>query len=48
MPRLSARGKELGATVECFQTNSEGAMTERIIRAAAGTSIACVPLLNAP
>ena len=27
---LSALGKELGTQVECFQTNSEGAMCERI------------------
>ena len=28
--RLQALGRELGANVECFQTNSEGAMCERI------------------
>ena len=28
--RLQALGQELGAEVECFQTNSEGAMCERI------------------
>ena len=30
---LRALGKDLGATVECFQTNSEAAMAERIHRA---------------
>ena len=30
---LSALGQELGATVEAFQTNSEGAMCERIHQA---------------
>ncbi len=28
--RLQALGRELGAEVECFQTNNEGAMCERI------------------
>ena len=28
--RLQKLGKELGATVDCFQTNHEGAMCERI------------------
>ncbi|MFM1818350.1 MAG: 3-dehydroquinate dehydratase [Pseudomonadota bacterium] len=31
--KLVALGKELGATVECFQTNHEGEMAERIHRA---------------
>jgi len=31
--RLQALGTELGAGVECFQTNHEGAMCERIHRA---------------
>ena len=31
--RLAALGKELGAQVECFQTNHEGAMCERIHQA---------------
>jgi len=31
--RLAALGKELGAAVECFQTNHEGALVERIHRA---------------
>ena len=31
--QLQALGKELGAEVECFQTNHEGAMCERIHRA---------------
>ncbi len=31
--RLHALGRELGAEVECFQTNHEGAMVERIHRA---------------
>ncbi|BDU57404.1 3-dehydroquinate dehydratase [Limnohabitans sp. MORI2] len=31
--RLQALGKELGAEVECFQTNFEGEMCERIHRA---------------
>ena len=31
--RLIALGKELGAEVECFQTNIEGEMAERIHRA---------------
>ena len=30
---LQALGRELGATVECFQTNHEGEMVERIHRA---------------
>lgn len=30
---VQALGRELGATVECFQTNIEGAMAERIHRA---------------
>ncbi len=30
---LALLGKELGASVECFQTNSEGAMCERIHQA---------------
>ncbi len=31
--KLVALGKQLGATVECFQTNHEGEMAERIHRA---------------
>ena len=31
--RVQALGQELGATVECFQTNFEGAMCERIHQA---------------
>jgi 3-dehydroquinate dehydratase-2 len=31
--RLAALGQELGTTVECFQTNLEGAMCERIHQA---------------
>ena len=31
--RLAVLGQELGATVECFQTNFEGAMVERIHQA---------------
>jgi len=31
--RLQALGRELGVAVECFQTNHEGAMVERIHRA---------------
>lgn len=31
--KLSDLGRELGATVECFQTNDEGAMCERIHQA---------------
>jgi 3-dehydroquinate dehydratase-2 len=31
--RLQALGRELGVEVECFQTNHEGAMAERIHRA---------------
>ncbi|RFO94778.1 type II 3-dehydroquinate dehydratase [Rhodoferax lacus] len=31
--RLAALGQELGTTVECFQTNFEGAMVERIHQA---------------
>ncbi len=31
--RLAALGSELGATVNCYQTNSEGAMCERIHQA---------------
>ena len=31
--RLQALGRELGAQVECFQTNHEGEMCERIHRA---------------
>ena len=31
--RLAALGKELGVNVECFQTNHEGAMCERIHQA---------------
>ena len=31
--RLAALGQELGARVECFQTNHEGAMCERIHKA---------------
>jgi len=31
--QLQARGRELGAEVECFQTNHEGELVERIHRA---------------
>jgi 3-dehydroquinate dehydratase-2 len=31
--RVTARGQELGTAVECFQTNHEGEMVERIHRA---------------
>ncbi|MEO8248570.1 MAG: type II 3-dehydroquinate dehydratase [Burkholderiales bacterium] len=43
--RLIALGKELGAQVECFQTNHEGAMCERI-HAAHADSVDAV-LINA-
>src|SRR5258706_537648 len=43
--RLQALGRELGAEVECFQTNDEGAMCERIHRAH-GEAVAAV-MINA-
>ena len=43
--RLAALGRELGAEVECFQTNFEGEMCERIHRAH-GESVDAV-LINA-
>ena len=43
--RLAALGKELGAAVECFQTNHEGALVERI-HAAHGEGIDAV-VINA-
>jgi 3-dehydroquinate dehydratase-2 len=43
--QLTALGRELGVEVECFQTNDEGAMAERI-HAAHGDGTAAV-LINA-
>lgn len=40
--RLHALGRELGVEVECFQTNHEGAMAERIHRAHAEQADAVV------
>ena len=45
--RVQALGRELGAEVECFQTNHEGEMAERIHRAhAEGWSAAAGVQLN--
>ena len=43
--RLAALGKDLGAAVECFQTNHEGALVERI-HAAHGEGVDAV-VINA-
>jgi 3-dehydroquinate dehydratase II len=40
--QLQALGRELGAAVECFQSNHEGAMVERIHRAVADKPAAVV------